>query len=496
MNIIQTYYSYSSDGNPIHDKAGFLSPDMNWKSMALSCLLLKMHFGKVSLYCNSKVLPLLRDEFRLPYDEFIEIPDFMEEYNGCELWALPKIYTYSQQHEPFIHVDTDWFMFEKLPDSVLNADVIGQNIEYDGLMCNRRMLERLISADCEFDPCVFEEYSREPVLRLINAGILGGNDMELIREYVDMVREFIGRNKDKLRSIADGYVNMIYEQLFLYLLAKKENKQIGVCTEGDRLSTTFEWLPLDFYIAPKHQYMHLLAGIKRKLKPYAFVTKYLDHLDPALHERITRICYDNGIMPLLSFPKWGIYSQSYKPESELHSHPDMPDSQQIDISICKDVIRGLETKLTNESVQLASERERGTQDLWRIESLWDKKHQFTINPKIYFAEVNDINELNSLFDSNHANISSRITHDKNRSKIFLVVVPDTDMMKVVKFVFQGLKATILDIMCRLNAKMDITILAKQLSGKIGVTFDSNDEKLFLDRIIRTMIECNVIHLSH
>lgn len=70
------------------------------------------------------------------------------------------------------------------------------------------------------------------------------------------------------------------------------------------------------------------------------------------------------------------------------------------------------------------------------------------------------------------------------------------MMKVVKFVFQGLKATILDIMCRLNAKMDITILAKQLSGKIGVTFDSNDEKLFLDRIIRTMIECNVIHLSH
>lgn len=41
MNVVQTYYSYANDENPIKDTAGFLSADMNWKSMALSCLLLK-----------------------------------------------------------------------------------------------------------------------------------------------------------------------------------------------------------------------------------------------------------------------------------------------------------------------------------------------------------------------------------------------------------------------------------------------------------------------
>lgn len=496
MNIIQTYYSYSTTENPIHDKAGFLSPDMNWKSMALSCLLLKKHFGKVSLYCNGKVLPLLRDEFRLPYDEFIEIPEFMDEYKGCELWALPKIYTYSQQQEPFIHVDTDWFMFDKLPESVINADIIGQNIEYDGQMCNRRMLERLISENCEFDSCVLEEYNREPVLRLINAGILGGNDMELIHRYIKMIRTFIKQNKDKLRFISDGYVNMIYEQLFLYLLAKRENKQIGVCTEGDKLSTTFEWLPLDFYIGPKSQYMHLLAGIKRKLKPYAFVTKYLDYLDSDLHERITRICYDNGIAPMLSFPKWGIYSQSYSPKPGILVPSDLPNRQLIDISMCEKVIRSLENSLSNKSIQLASERERGTKALWNIKSLWGNNVRFIINPKIYFAEVNDINELSQLCNVNSINISSAAIDNENGSKMLLVLVADTDLMKVVKFVFHDVKAAILDIMYQQHENTNIENLSHELSKKSNIAFDSDDERVLLDRIIRTLIDCNVIHLSY
>lgn len=41
MKIVQTYYSYADNKNPIYDTAGFLTADMNWKSMAVSCLLLK-----------------------------------------------------------------------------------------------------------------------------------------------------------------------------------------------------------------------------------------------------------------------------------------------------------------------------------------------------------------------------------------------------------------------------------------------------------------------
>ncbi len=78
----------------------FLTADMNWKSMAVSCLLLKKHYGSVTLYCNGSVKEIV-SELKIPYDEIVVIPDFMQEYKGCNLWALPKIYTYSQQKTPF-----------------------------------------------------------------------------------------------------------------------------------------------------------------------------------------------------------------------------------------------------------------------------------------------------------------------------------------------------------------------------------------------------------
>lgn len=46
MKIVQTYYSYADNKNPIYDTAGFLTADMNWKSMAVSCLLLKKTLRK------------------------------------------------------------------------------------------------------------------------------------------------------------------------------------------------------------------------------------------------------------------------------------------------------------------------------------------------------------------------------------------------------------------------------------------------------------------
>lgn len=171
MKAVQTFYSYADEASVIHDSAGFLSPDMNWKSMALSCLLLKKHFGKVTLYCNQRVSKLVSEIFQIPYDHIVQIPDFMERYTGCDLWALPKIYTYSKQTVPFIHVDCDWFMFEKLSERILKSDLIGQNIEYDDQMYNRRTLEKFISNGCEFPSWVMKDYDSQPILRVVNAGI-------------------------------------------------------------------------------------------------------------------------------------------------------------------------------------------------------------------------------------------------------------------------------------------------------------------------------------
>ena len=110
MRFLQTYYSFSTDEDPMFDKAGFLSPEFHWITMAISCLLLKQHYGHVTLYCNSKAKKVV-EELCIPYDQIVTIPNIMEGYSGYELWALPKLYTYSKQHEPFLHVDCDFLLY-------------------------------------------------------------------------------------------------------------------------------------------------------------------------------------------------------------------------------------------------------------------------------------------------------------------------------------------------------------------------------------------------
>jgi len=291
MNIIQTHYSMSNSNDVALDKAGFLTADMNWMSMALSCVLLKKHYGHVSLYCNKRAKDFIINELGIPFDYVVTIPNILDDYKCCELWALPKIYTYSLQEKPFLHVDCDWYMFDKLDERIIQSDVIGQNIEYDDQFCNRNMLKKLIEGKANFPLDIVREYGTESILRVVNAGILGGNNVGFLNEYVKCIFEFVTSNRWLLYKLKDGFVNSIYEQLFLYVMVKERGLKMGLCSEDLNLSTRFDWLPIDFSFSPKKRYMHLLAGLKRRFDAYVFVCFYLHKVAPALQERIVKVVF-------------------------------------------------------------------------------------------------------------------------------------------------------------------------------------------------------------
>lgn len=490
MNVVQTYYSYANGENPIKDTAGFLSADMNWKSMALSCLLLKKHYGKVTLYCNRKVRHLIIDQFKIPYDVVVEIPEFMKIYEGCNLWALPKIYTYSLQTEPFIHVDCDWFMFEKLSASIVKSDVIGQNIEYDDQFYNRRTLEKLILNECYIYPWVMDEYDKESVLRVINAGILGGNDIDFIQNYVKTIRDFISRNQSVLQKLNDGFVNSIYEQLFFYLLAQKGNKTIGLCTEGDKLSTKFDWLPMDISHAPKTGYMHLLANLKRRMSSYVFVSKYLDYVNPEISYRISKYCYDNKINPLINFPQWDIYSQNAFTSCSASSGDEgTPLDMAFSSQKAEQVIQQMEGELKQSCIQIYNEQKNNVITLWEIYSLWDSNYKFAIYPKINFTEIS--HETASAFLSKKQKNDNRLPYTDK--KIYLILIPDASMMKVHKCVITGVKAEIVEF---LSVKNSATLneIGAYLASRYGLSINSEDIKKAIDRTVRSMLVSNILKL--
>ncbi len=71
---------------------------------------------------------ILIDKLDLPYTSVKFLPNKFNDFN-VGLWAFPKIYAYGIQNEPFIHVDNDVFISEKLSSEIEGAELIVQNRE-------------------------------------------------------------------------------------------------------------------------------------------------------------------------------------------------------------------------------------------------------------------------------------------------------------------------------------------------------------------------------
>lgn len=111
MNFIQTLH-FNKSKNPYKDCFGWAAPEYHLMSWALSCLQLKKIYNQVDLYCNDEAANLLVDELNLPYNNIQRSHNTLHIIDE-RLWALPKIYTYSLQNEPFLHVDGDVFLFKE-----------------------------------------------------------------------------------------------------------------------------------------------------------------------------------------------------------------------------------------------------------------------------------------------------------------------------------------------------------------------------------------------
>lgn len=110
MNILQTYYDDCIHEHGLDVSGRYLNSVINWLSIAYSCLTLKKNNPKSPLffYGDSDIVHILRDLFKLPYDEYKIFDRHILE--GNKYYCLPKIITYSLQNAPFIHIDTDIFV--------------------------------------------------------------------------------------------------------------------------------------------------------------------------------------------------------------------------------------------------------------------------------------------------------------------------------------------------------------------------------------------------
>ncbi len=265
MKLIHSFWTY-----PIRSKkddkrnrlaGGWPHTRYHYLSWILSCLLAKKHYGKIDLYTDNYGKELLVDDLELPYSKIhVALNDLEKEYSP-DLWTIGKTKTLALVNEPFLHIDSDVYLFGKINHQILQGGLICQNLTKN-LDVYNNVLDEVNKLD--FCPTYFKRNPKEDLIS-INAGVIGGNDLKRIHEIAEEVFNFVNVNKDCIHKIDNSELTLLIDQYIYYCLFDK--KQISPLFDNvDQIFTEV----LKWHVLPqKSRYVHALGFSKRN--PYTIV---------------------------------------------------------------------------------------------------------------------------------------------------------------------------------------------------------------------------------
>src|SRR5262245_15965932 len=226
---VYSFYSYPFRTRPGY--AGFASLEDFLNAWTLSVHLAQRHFDDVELVTDNYGKAMLVDGLHLPFTKVKNELDAVVPAHVKDLyWTFGKLWAYSLQDEPFIHIDYDVFLWNKLPERILAAPMFGQNMECDIWQVDiYRQGYKALCGHLKHKPhdwiAIYPYVHKHDIA--INVGIIGGNDIEFLRKYASTAIDMITHCENKegfeiiqrLNKLTDGNVahgcNVVTEQ-YLY----------------------------------------------------------------------------------------------------------------------------------------------------------------------------------------------------------------------------------------------------------------------------------------
>jgi CRISPR/Cas system CMR-associated protein Cmr5 small subunit len=296
MKVVQTFWSKSDTiYDALKTSYGWASPEYHWMAFALSCLKAKELYGKIELITNEIGKEILIDSLGLPYDSVNDSLDTTLTKYPPELWALAKIQSYSLQKEPFFHLDGDVILGEKLSPDALKAPLIAQNIERSPFYY-KDILDQ-INLHFDYVPDFLRKENYENVdFYAINAGVLGGTDLDFIKYYCDEAFRFVDKNLPNLHKIALPITNLnfIFEQFFFYQLAHQKQQVITCYSEPIVEDPTYKDF-VNFLDYPAVNIMHPVGNFKNYPNVCNHYARILQKEYPSYYYKIVKLLTDNGV---------------------------------------------------------------------------------------------------------------------------------------------------------------------------------------------------------
>ena len=219
MNIIHTWANVSSKPDYTNKRTIF--------HMIMSLLSAKRLYQRVFLYTTSEIYKLI-EPLDLPYDKIdTEVLDKLG-YDGPN-FAIPKMEVYRHQNAPFLHIDTDTFIFEKkqIPENKKLAFAFPDVMLYPRFeyrIENSRFIsfyeyyyELFIKLKDTFEGDFFKTM---PMDFIPNMSIFGGYDLENIKKTYDYLVDYYFEHREILDT--DTFRSpQIVEQLLFFPVYNK-----------------------------------------------------------------------------------------------------------------------------------------------------------------------------------------------------------------------------------------------------------------------------------
>lgn len=270
---------------------GFLSEQSFWYCWALSVYVALEHYDEIVLYADSEGKAKAIDTLKLPYTEVRVAFDDLTHINP-DLWAYGKLLAYSEQTEPFAHIDLDVFLWEPLLQRLESAPVFAQTIERTtGHRSFYLPLINLMKQHLEWLPESFIQTKWEEEEEIaLNCGVVGGSNLELIRAYAKESMQIVHtpenqrgwKRMSKIGYPPTGLFNCVFEQANLLRWCKLSGVKPETLIEDTHDLNREELRGL-------RGYTHLVADAKLDPQIAGHLGKRLESYAPEVKRRIDRM---------------------------------------------------------------------------------------------------------------------------------------------------------------------------------------------------------------
>jgi hypothetical protein len=165
--------------------SGWLSEKHHLCAWVLSVETAKKHYPRTALFTDDEGAATLIEQLDLRFET---VSTNLNALRGCDpdWWALGKVFAYASQAEPFAHIDTDVFLWNRLPELIERADVFAQNPEYlanDGWPALRDFETAIRNISGWIPHELITNMRRYPYQKGANCGVFGGCRIDFIKHY-------------------------------------------------------------------------------------------------------------------------------------------------------------------------------------------------------------------------------------------------------------------------------------------------------------------------